>query len=111
MGSDSAGGGGGGPSIPGHGLAPALTKIEDDLGPCCSSTRRHRMSLEAVRRAHEERESAGALGVMRTCAVCGGCFGMMGEGFAKCRGRQGGHTCSTLLRPVVLAGLEKVRNP
>ena len=110
MGSDSAAAGGCGLSSPGHGLAPALTKIEEVLGPCCSSTRRHRMSLEAVRRAHEERESAGALGVMRTCAVCGGCFGMMGEGFAKCRGRQGGHTCSTLPRPVVLVALEEVTN-
>ena len=53
----------------------------------------------------------GAFGVTRTCAVCGGCFGMMGEGFAKYRGRQGGHTCSTLLRRVVLAGLEKVIKP
>ena len=111
MGSDSAGGGGGGPSSPGHGLPPALTKIEDDLGPCCSSTRRHRMSLEAVYGAHEKRESAGALGVMWTCAVCGGCFGMMGDGFAKCRGRQGGHTCSTLPRRVVLVALAKVMNP
>ena len=110
MGSDSAGGGGGGPSSPGHGLASAPIKIEEVFGSCCSSTRRHRMGLETVRGAHEPRESAGVLGAMRTCAVCGGCFGMMGEGFAKCRGRQGGHTCSTLPRPVVLVALEEVTN-
>ena len=111
MGSDSAGGGGGGPSSPGHGLPPALTKIEDDLGPCCSSTRRHRMSFESARGAHEERESVGELGVRAVRAACRACFGMMDEGFAKCRGRQGGHTCSTLLRRVVLVALAKVMNP
>ena len=50
----------------------------------------------------------GELGVRAVRAACRACFGMMGEGFAKCRGRQGGHTCSTLPRRVVLAGLEKV---
>ena len=94
-----------------HGFAPALMKIEEVFGLCCSSTRRHRMSLRRCTVAHEPRESAGVLGAMRTCAVCGGCFGMMGEGFVKCRGRQGGHTCSTLLRQVVLVALEEVTNP
>ena len=86
-------------------------KIEEVFGLCCSSTRRHRMSLRRCTVAHEPRESAGVLGAMRTCAVCGGCFGMMGEGFVKCRGRQGGHTYSTLLRQVVLVALEEVTNP
>ena len=33
----------------------SLRKIEEDLGPCCSSTRRHRTSFETVHAAHEER--------------------------------------------------------
>jgi hypothetical protein len=53
----------------------------------------------------------GELGVRAVRAACRACFGMMGEGFAKCRGRQGGHICSTLPRRVVLAGLEKVIKP
>ena len=53
----------------------------------------------------------GELGVRAVRAACGACFDMMGEGFAKCRGRQGGHTCSTLLRQVVLVALEEVMNP
>ena len=69
------------------------------------------MSLESARGAHEERESVGELGVRAVRAACGACFDMMGEGFAKCRGRQGGHICSTLPRRVVLAGLEKVIKP
>ena len=86
-------------------------KIEEVLGPCCSSTRRHRKSPESACGAHEERESVGELGVRAVRAACGACFDMMGEGFAKCRGRQGGHTCSTLLRQVVLVALEEVMNP
>ena len=68
------------------------------------------MGLETAYGAHEPRESAGELGATGSCAVCGGCFGMMGEGFVKCRGRQGGHTYSTMLRQVVLVALEEVTN-